>query len=124
MAQKQLLPGRVPRTLIYEVMKPDTELVVEVERNPEGSFVAFRKRRSRFVIPARLFKKIVNEIPALVHAIDSMDAGFSYASSGAEAGGDEGLEKQEEEEDQTQAQDWDNAFYTPPPKQFYQEAGC
>ena len=103
-----------PRTLIYEVMKPDTDLVVEVERNPEGSFVAFRKRRSRFVIPARLFKKIVAEIPALVHALDSMDTGFSYAD------GNEAEDEAEEEEEATR--DWDNVFYTPPPKKFYEEA--
>ena len=27
----------MPRTLIYEVLRPDAELVVEVERNPEGN---------------------------------------------------------------------------------------
>ena len=70
-------------------------------------------------MPARLFKMIADQIPTLVHALDSME-GFSYSKEEQE----DAVEEVEEEEEPAASQDWNHSFYTPPPKKFCGESIC
>ena len=80
--------------------------------------MAFRKRRSRFVIPARLFKAICERAPAILETLDSMETGFSYSLPPPPTDSNNEVDDEEEEAERP-SEAW---VYTPPPKAFYSDA--
>ena len=72
--------------------------------------MAFRKRRSRFVMPARLFKLICEAAPSIVETLDSMETRFSYAADEEQQAAAAAVSNDSGEDTRL---DWTTPFYTP-----------